>query len=88
MYAYVLRHAGEPTEQNPIIQSYLDVVLTGCIQQFGEAFAEQVLQTTSGLRGPILNDRERPRYPRALERVDHAQKIDQMLSKTRLLCAA
>ncbi len=48
----------------PILQSYLDVVLQGYIQEFGFKGAEAFLESTDGWDAPILNDRATPLYPR------------------------
>ena len=48
-----------------ILLSYLDVVVQGYVTEFGEAGAERFFETTQGWDTPILDDRDRPRYPRA-----------------------
>lgn len=50
---------------SPLIQSYIDVILTGCLE-YGHEFATEFLQTTSGWSESWLNDREQPKYSRAL----------------------
>ncbi|MFY0663035.1 MAG: gamma-glutamylcyclotransferase [Natronospirillum sp.] len=52
------------TSEHPIAQSYLDVILHGCIQESMD-FARHFLQHTSGWK-LRLNDREAPLYPRPL----------------------
>ncbi len=49
----------------PILMSYLDVVVQGYLQAFGEAGARRFFETTEGWETPIVNDRATPRYPRA-----------------------
>ena len=49
----------------PILLSYLDVVLQGYLDIFGEAGALRFFETTTGWETPILNDRAAPLYPRA-----------------------
>lgn len=49
----------------PILQSYLDVVLSGYWEIAGEAGVRDFLHSTSGWDTPILRDRNTPRYPRA-----------------------
>lgn len=63
-----------PHPEKPILLSYLDVVLQGYLDVFGEAGARRFFDTTEGWDAPILNDREAPRYPRA-QRLS-AQEID------------
>ena len=53
-------------EGRPILLSYLDVVLQGYLDMFGEAGAVRFFDTTDGWdSAPVLNDRPSPRYPRA-----------------------
>ena len=54
--------AGAP---QPILLSYLDVVVQGYLREFGEAGAERFFETTQGWEAPVLDDRAAPRYPRA-----------------------
>ena len=50
-----------------ILMSYLDVVLRGYTQVFGEGGARAFMATTDGWETPILDDRATPRYPRHQE---------------------
>ncbi|MBZ8134186.1 gamma-glutamylcyclotransferase family protein [Afifella sp. IM 167] len=50
----------------PVMLSYLDVVLAGFFAEFGEAGVSHFLETTADWHVPILDDRAKPRYPRAL----------------------
>lgn len=50
--------------RSPILLSYLDVVLQGYLQEFGETGAQAFLETTNGWDVPVLNDRVAPIYPR------------------------
>ncbi|WP_300060875.1 gamma-glutamylcyclotransferase family protein [uncultured Roseobacter sp.] len=47
-----------------ILLSYLDVVVQGFHEVFGEAGVQRFFETTDGWNTPILNDRADPRYPR------------------------
>ncbi len=49
---------------HPILLSYLDVVVQGYLREFGEAGVERFFNTTDGWDGPVLNDRDAPRYAR------------------------
>ena len=53
----------EPHQDSPITLSYLDVILSGCLEH-GDAFTEDFLMLTKGWASPLLNDRQTPRYPR------------------------
>ncbi|MGB1239374.1 MAG: gamma-glutamylcyclotransferase family protein [Pseudomonadales bacterium] len=52
-----------PCEQHPIVLSYLDVILAGCLE-YGEAFCNDFVRFTRGWESVLLNDRGEPRYPR------------------------
>lgn len=54
-----------PRPDKPILLSYLDVVLQGYLDTFGEAGALRFFETTENWDAPILDDRATPRYPRA-----------------------
>ncbi|WP_323785658.1 hypothetical protein [Thalassovita sp.] len=49
---------------HPILLSYLDVVVQGYHQEFGEQGVTRFFQTTDGWDAPILDDRKQPHYPR------------------------
>lgn len=57
------RHSA-PSENHPILLSYLDVVVQGYLREFGADGADRFFATTDGWEAPILNDRAAPRYPR------------------------
>ncbi|MEM8630584.1 MAG: gamma-glutamylcyclotransferase family protein [Pseudomonadota bacterium] len=50
--------------EHPILLSYLDVVLQGYLQQFGEPGVAAFIETTAGWQAGVLNDRRAPVYPR------------------------
>lgn len=52
-----------PDQQCPIALSYVDVILSGCLEH-GEEFVQDFLQLTKGWLSPSVNDRQAPRYPR------------------------
>jgi hypothetical protein len=62
----------------PVVQSYLDVILAGCLE-FGDAFARQFLRTTHHWHHAWLNDRPAPRYCRAQRQLPLA-RIDRLLA--------
>ena len=63
---YTVPHGkhGTPTEEHPVLLSYIDVVAQGYLQEFGEAGVAHFFDTTAGWSAPILNDRANPIYPR------------------------
>lgn len=50
----------------PIYQSYLDAVLQGFLTEHGETGLREFVFGTGGFDMPVLADRERPIYPRAI----------------------
>ena len=55
------------TDAQPILQTYVDCVMAGYLRLYGEGGLEAFLLSTRGWDGVIENDRDAPRYPRAVE---------------------
>jgi hypothetical protein len=73
-----------PTPDHPILLSYLDVVLQGYLNVFGESGVQHFMETTDGWDTVVLNDRANPIYPRAQSlSADEISMVDQCLSKVR-----
>ena len=72
---------GQPERSCPVLMSYLDVVVQGYLQEFGEDGARAFFSTTEGWDAPILDDRAKPVYSRAqmLSPAEHAL-VDEMLA--------
>ncbi len=79
IWTYVVKRPTAPTIDFPILQSYVDVVLTGCLE-FGEDFAVEFVHSTTGWASPWYDDRACPRYIRHLKMVD-CRKIDEILAR-------
>lgn len=56
---------GAPSVKHPILLSYLDVVVQGYLQEFGNPGIDRFFITTDGWDAPVFDDRSAPRYPRA-----------------------
>lgn len=69
-----------PSMQSPILQSYVDVAITGCLD-YSEDFAREFIQTTKNWDAPWRNDRANPEYSRSLEVVERADEIDKLLTE-------
>ncbi|TDL74925.1 gamma-glutamylcyclotransferase [Palleronia sediminis] len=54
-----------PAGARPILLSYLDVVVQGFLQVFGEAGADRFFASTDNWALPVADDRKAPLYPRA-----------------------
>jgi len=78
----VITGAASPTESFPIVQSYVDIFLSGCLEQeerFGVAgFSVQCVRTTHGWSEYWVNDRIYPRRPFVFQ--PRALQIDRLLS--------
>jgi hypothetical protein len=53
-----------PSTRHPILLSYLDTVVSGYRQIFGQEGAQAFFTSTDGWDAPVLNDRAHPIYPR------------------------
>ena len=61
--------------KQPILLSYLDCVVQGFYEHFGEGGVEAFFTTTLNWEHPILNDREMPQYPRATQLSDLERQL-------------
>jgi len=64
IYAIPLGRHQPPSSDNPVLLSYLDVVVQGYLAEFGEEGVTRFFETTDGWEATILDDRSAPVYPR------------------------
>ena len=84
IYSIPPDRASKPTEDHPILLSYVDAVLQGYLCEFGEAGAARFVETTEGWDTPVRNDRADPIYPRAQRLTDRERAfVDDMLLTVR-----
>ena len=62
---YAVPQGQPPTDDHPILLSYLDAVVQGFLREYGTEGAAGFFATTAGWQAPVLDDRAAPRYPRA-----------------------
>ena len=62
---YIVPPSSASTPPRPILLSYLDAVIQGFHQLFGQEGVARFFDTTDGWETEILDDRARPHYPRA-----------------------
>jgi hypothetical protein len=80
-----------PTMECPILQSYLDVVICGCLEikeEFAhekEAFAHEFVRTTENWNCPIENDRASPKYERPIRHAYDTSIIDRILTASAIV---
>lgn len=81
IYTYITKKPIIASQNHPIIQSYIDICLEGCLQieaDFGiENFAQDFILQTNCWSGFWVNDRLFPRAPK--RNVPKAYEIDQLL---------
>lgn len=73
-----------PTKKNPILLSYIDVVVQGYLTEFGPDSAQHFFDTTDGWHAPVVDDRSNPIYVRA--QTTSAQErafVDQALARVK-----
>ncbi|MEM9032524.1 MAG: gamma-glutamylcyclotransferase family protein [Pseudomonadota bacterium] len=58
------KHAA-PSTVNPVLLSYVDVVVQGFLDQFGTSGVARFFATTAGWEAPVADDRHNPVYGRA-----------------------
>ncbi len=83
IWVYVTEEHLHPCASSPIVQSYVDTVLCGCLE-ISESFAQHFVKHTLGWHHPLENDRQNPKYVR-LAGVDESQHnlIDQLIAQVR-----
>lgn len=80
IYAIPAADSAPPDTDHPILLSYIDAVLQGYLQEFGETGAQDFITTTEGWNTPVRNDRAAPMYPRAQHLTPTEQAfVDDML---------
>lgn len=81
VYSIPAGKLGEPKTPRAILQSYVDTVLQGYLQVYGEAGLSDFVSTTDGWNVPLILDRDDPIYPRA-QRLQSRERdlIDDVIS--------
>ncbi|KGF66678.1 hypothetical protein LL06_26660 [Hoeflea sp. BAL378] len=68
LHVYEARIEHKPVEgPAPILRSYLDAVMQGFLNEFGADGLRRFVTETAGFDRPVLEDREAPRYARAVD---------------------
>lgn len=78
-YLYVPKNPQPPTEDSPLAQSYIDVVLTPFLV-LDPKWISEVIRTMGDLDRPWINDRRIPRYSRYPQSMD-SEAIDDFLKR-------
>ncbi|MFT5707172.1 MAG: hypothetical protein ACI9ES_001462 [Oceanospirillaceae bacterium] len=69
IWLYQSQEVVNPCEDHPVVFSYLDVILSGCLE-YSPPFCDDFMQLTQGWKHAMLNDRRDPRYPRVQKDLD------------------
>ncbi|KJE89692.1 hypothetical protein CAOG_08478 [Capsaspora owczarzaki ATCC 30864] len=82
VWTYMVLEPQAPSQSFPIAQTYLDIILSGCLS-FSRAFAEEFIVSTNGWATEWINERQSPRYSRAAcESRPDAEILDNLLQET------
>lgn len=80
VWIYITDQAIPPCIVSPIMQTYVDTVLAGCLE-VSDRFAQQFIDHTIGWHHPRENDRKNPKYGNLAGVSREAiQKIDRLLA--------
>jgi hypothetical protein len=79
IWIYVPKEPLLPTKNSPIEQSYVDVVLAGCLE-FGSEFTKELIKNTLYWEYAWVNDRATPNYERYITNPPFEQ-IDKYLNE-------
>ncbi|MGR5061470.1 gamma-glutamylcyclotransferase family protein [Photobacterium sp. DNB22_13_2] len=83
VWVYTKTDHEPPCHIQPIMQTYVDTVLAGCLS-ISSSFAKTFVDTTQGWHHPLENDRHEPKYGNhAGVRDEHLARIDQLLEQVR-----
>ncbi|MGF1685494.1 gamma-glutamylcyclotransferase [Photobacterium japonica] len=84
VWVYTQSQLTPPCPLSPIMQTYVDTVLAGCLS-ISEQFAKEFVETTQGWHYPFENDRHQPKYGNhAGVEADHLAYIDRLVARVRL----
>ncbi len=81
LYVYVANEAVDVEDTGALLQSYMDAVLQGFRNEYGDAGVSHFMETTKGFERRILFDRDTPLYPRHVSLEDAERALyDQVLA--------
>tara|TARA_Y100001956_G_C4128654_1_gene191999 strand:- start:1428 stop:1988 length:561 start_codon:yes stop_codon:yes gene_type:complete len=83
IWVYIKDCPEPPCSLSPIMQTYVDTVLAGCLE-ISEHFAKQFVEHTIGWHFPLENDRHQPKYGNlAGVKPEHHNQIDALVAEAR-----
>lgn len=66
LYVYIANEVLDVPDTGALLQSYLDAVMQGFRNEFGDDGARHFIDTTDGFKRDIIRDRNDPIYPRSV----------------------
>ena len=75
IFVYVADESKGTSEDNPLHQSYLDAVLQGFRNEYGDEGVHRFMDTTIGFRRRLIQDRDFPNYPRSVTLIESEMKL-------------
>jgi len=66
LYVYIADEMLDVPDTGALLQSYLDAVMQGFRNEFGDDGAKHFIDTTYGFKRSIIRDRSEPIYPRSV----------------------
>lgn len=83
VWVYIKDNPEPPCSLSPIMQTYVDTVLAGCLE-ISDHFAKQFVKHTIGWHFPLENDRHQPKYGNlAGVTPEHHEAIDALVATAR-----
>ncbi|MFK7889626.1 MAG: gamma-glutamylcyclotransferase family protein [Granulosicoccus sp.] len=84
VYRSLPRNRHPANEKFPILHSYINCVMAGFHQRFGDTGLQAMLESTRGWESAIRDDREDPLYPRHVQLdAERSQYFETLLSRHR-----
>ncbi len=75
IYVSATPHHAPPGEDHPVPLSYVDAVVAGYLELFGEEGVRRFVETTDAWDVPLLDDRAAPTYPRSIPREEALERL-------------
>ncbi|MEM9330680.1 MAG: gamma-glutamylcyclotransferase family protein [Pseudomonadota bacterium] len=75
LYVYVADEAADKADTGALLQSYIDAVLQGFRNEYGDEGVWHFVETTTGFARPYIKDREAPLYPRSVILADQEASL-------------
>ncbi len=77
---------GAPDRAHPVLLSYIDVVVQGYLDEFGEDGVRRFFETTAGWEAPVADDRADPIYSRHQTLTERERRlVDRWLDEMRVV---